>query len=49
MFIDWQLIVFGKGFGAITGLKANPYDGNLYALAFDETQGAIFRIVSINK
>ena len=49
MFMGWQLIVFGMGFGAITDLKANPHDGNLYALTFDKTQGVIFRIVSINK
>jgi glucose/arabinose dehydrogenase len=42
-------IIFGKGFGAITDLKANPFDGNLYALTFDETQGTVFRIVPINK
>jgi glucose/arabinose dehydrogenase len=41
-------IIFGKGFGAITDLKVSPYDGNLYVLAFDETQGTIFRIVPIN-
>ena len=28
-------IIFGKGFGGITDLKVNPYDGNLYVLAFD--------------
>ena len=42
-------IIFGKGFGAITDLKASPYDGNLYVLTFDETQGTIYRIVPINK
>jgi aldose sugar dehydrogenase len=42
-------ILFGKGFGAITDLKVNPYDGNLYVLAFDPTQGAIFKIVPSNK
>ncbi len=41
-------IIFGKGFGAITDLKANPYDGNLYALTFDEKQGTVFRIVPNN-
>jgi hypothetical protein len=41
--------VFGKGFGAISYLKSNPYDENLYALTFDERQGAILKIVSINK
>ena len=42
-------IIFGKGFGAITNLKTNPFDGNLYVLTFDETQGTIFRIIPINK
>ncbi len=42
-------ITFGKGFGAITDLKANPYDGHLYVLTFDDTQGTIFRIVPIDK
>ena len=41
-------IMFGKGFGAITDLKASPYDGHLYVLAFDETQGTIFRMAPIN-
>ncbi len=41
-------IIFGKGFGAITDLKVNPYDGNLYALTFDEKQGTVFRIVPNN-
>lgn len=42
-------IIFGKGFGAITDLKVSPYDGNLYVLTFDETQGTIYRIVPVNK
>ena len=42
-------ITFGKGFGAITDLKANPYDGHLYVLTFDDTQGTIFRIVPIDE
>ena len=40
--------MFGKGFGAITDLKASPYDGHLYVLTFDETQGTIFRMAPIN-
>ncbi len=40
-------IIFGKGFGGITDLEVNPYDGYLYILAFD--QGAIYRIVPITK
>lgn len=36
-------IIFGKGFGGITDLQANPYDGYLYVLAFN--QGTIYRIV----
>ena len=42
-------IIFGKGFGGITDLKVNPYDGYLYVLTFDETQGTIYRIVPVNK
>ncbi len=42
-------IIFGNGFGAITDLKTNPFDGNLYVLTFDETQGTVFKIVPINK
>ncbi len=42
-------IIFGKGFGGITDLKVSPYDGNLYVLTFDGTQGTIFRIVPINQ
>ncbi len=42
-------IIFGKGFGAITDLKASPFDDNLYVLTFDRTQGAIYKIVLINK
>jgi len=38
-------IIFGKGFGGITDLEVNPYDGYLYVLAFD--QGAIYRIVPV--
>jgi aldose sugar dehydrogenase len=39
-------IVFGRGFGGITDIKFNPYDGYLYILAFD---GTIYRIVVANK
>ncbi len=40
-------IIFGRGFGGITDVEVNPYDGYLYVLAFD--QGAIYRIVSVTK
>ena len=40
-------IIFGKGFGGITDLKVNPYDGNLNVLTFD--QGTIYRIVPASK
>jgi glucose/arabinose dehydrogenase len=40
-------IIFAKGFGAITDLKVNPYDGYLYVLTFN--QGTIYRIVPVNK
>src|SRR5918911_2106857 len=39
-------IVFGRGFGGITDIKFNPYDGYLYILTFD---GTIYRIVAANK
>ena len=39
-------IVFGRGFGEITDMKVNPYDGYLYILTFN---GTIYRIVSTNK
>jgi glucose/arabinose dehydrogenase len=39
-------IIFGKGFGGITDLKVNPYDGNLYVLTFE--QGTIYRIILAN-
>ena len=39
-------IVFARGFGGITDIKFNPYDGYLYILAFD---GTIYRIVAANK
>ncbi|HET7146945.1 MAG TPA: PQQ-dependent sugar dehydrogenase [Candidatus Nitrosopolaris sp.] len=40
-------IIFAKGFGGITDLKVNPYDGFLYVLTFD--QGTIYRIVPASK
>jgi glucose/arabinose dehydrogenase len=40
-------IKFGKGFGGITDLKVNPYDGYLYVLTFD--QGTIYRIAPIDQ
>jgi glucose/arabinose dehydrogenase len=39
-------ILFGIGFGAITDIKVNPYDGYMYILTFN---GAIYKIVSANK
>jgi glucose/arabinose dehydrogenase len=38
-------IIFGRGFGGITDIKAGPDDGYLYVLTFDSSQGTIFRIV----
>jgi len=38
-------IIFARGFGGITDIKFNPYDGYLYILAFD---GTIYRIVAAN-
>jgi len=42
-------IIFGKGFGGITDLKVSPYDGYLYVLTFDKTQGTIYKVVPVNK
>ena len=42
-------IMFGKGFGGITDIKVNPYDGYLYVLTFDQIRGTIYRIVSVNE
>jgi glucose/arabinose dehydrogenase len=39
-------IVFGRGFGGITDIKVNPYDGYLYILTLN---GTIYRMVSANK
>jgi aldose sugar dehydrogenase len=39
-------IVFARGFGGITDIKFNPYDGYLYILTFD---GTIYKIVAANK
>ncbi|MFL6379221.1 MAG: PQQ-dependent sugar dehydrogenase [Nitrososphaeraceae archaeon] len=38
-------IVFGKGFGGITDVKVNPYDGYLYVLTFN---GMIYSIVPLH-
>jgi aldose sugar dehydrogenase len=40
-----QDYVFGEGFGGITDLEVNPYDGLIYVLSFD--RGAIYRIVPV--
>jgi aldose sugar dehydrogenase len=36
-------IIFGKGFGVITDIQVNPYDGNLYVLTLT---GSIYRVSS---
>jgi aldose sugar dehydrogenase len=36
-------VIFGQGFGVITDIKDNPYDGFLYILGYD---GSIYRITS---
>ena len=38
-------IIFGRGFGGITDIKVNPYDGYLYILTFE---GVIYRVVSLH-
>jgi glucose/arabinose dehydrogenase len=38
-------ILFGKGFGGITDIKVNPYDGYLYVLTFN---GMIYSIVPLH-
>jgi glucose/arabinose dehydrogenase len=41
--IDESNILFGQGFGGITDIEVNPYDGYLYIVSIVE--GKIFRIV----
>jgi aldose sugar dehydrogenase len=36
-------VIFGQGFGVITDIKDNPYDGFLYILGYD---GSIYKITS---
>lgn len=42
-----QDYVFGEGFGGITDLEVNPYDGFIYVLSFN--RGAIYRIVPVGQ
>ena len=37
-------VIFGHGFGVITDIKDNPYDGYLYILGYD---GSIYKISSL--
>jgi len=41
---DLGPVVFGQGFGVITDIKDNPYDGYLYILGYD---GSIYKIAPI--
>ena len=46
--IEDDLITFGEGFGLITDLEMNPYDGNLYVVGSingDDTGGSVYKIV----
>jgi aldose sugar dehydrogenase len=38
-------IIFARGFGGITDIKVNPYDGYLYILTFE---GTIYRVVPLH-
>jgi aldose sugar dehydrogenase len=38
---ELQPVIFGQGFGVITDIKDNPYDGYLYILGYD---GSIYKI-----
>ena len=38
--------IFGAGFGGITDIEVNPYDGFIYVLSFD--RGSIYRIIPKN-
>lgn len=38
---DLESVIFGQGFGVITDIKDNPYDGYLYILGYD---GSIYKI-----
>ena len=47
--IEEDLITFGEGFGLITDLEMNPYDGNLYVVASingDDAGGSVYKIVA---
>lgn len=41
---DLRPVIFGQGFGVITDIKDNPYDGYLYILGYD---GSIYKIAPI--
>ena len=38
---DLESVIFGQGFGVITDIKDNSYDGYLYILGYD---GSIYKI-----
>ncbi|HZD35260.1 MAG TPA: PQQ-dependent sugar dehydrogenase [Nitrososphaeraceae archaeon] len=38
---ELEPVIFGRGFGVITDMKDNPYDGYLYVLGYD---GSIYKI-----
>lgn len=38
---ELEPVIFGQGFGVITDIKDNPYDGYLYILGYD---GSIYKI-----
>lgn len=41
---ELEPVIFGQGFGVITDIKDNPYDGYLYILGYD---GSIYKISAI--
>ncbi len=38
-------VTFGKGFGIITDIETNPFDGYLYVLSADKNDGSVYRIL----
>lgn len=42
---ELQNVTFGRGFGIITDVETNPFDGYLYVLSADKNDGSIYRIM----
>lgn len=43
--MELQNVTFGRGFGIITDIETNPFDGYLYVLSADKNDGSIYRIM----